>query len=223
VPKNDAACCVILLYLLQIRTNNFQGFCQGKQCLCGLAKGNIMEVVSMYRKILWSLALVALVMAGCAKKQIYSSNPSMQTVSTSIFEAKLEPLRAEGYGYYNRFRFEFTNKSSQDLVVSWEKSFFLHNGKRYGRFGWEGLTFEQLRGLQEEPDIKTAPGLTESRIIFPLKLMGWKEEGVRMKATTPEAGFTHGVIPEGENGVSLAVIQNGKLVRENILVQITMD
>jgi len=128
-----------------------------------------MEVVSRYRKILWSLALVALVMSGCAKKQIYSSNPSIQTVSTSIFEVQLEPLHAEGYGYYNRFRFEFTNQSSRDLVVSWEKSFYLQNGKRYGRFGWEGLTFEQLRGLQEEPDITTAPGLTESRIICGLK------------------------------------------------------
>lgn len=117
---------------------------------------------------------------------------------------------------YRRYRFEFTNKSSRDLVVSWEKSFYLQNGKRYGRFGSEGLTFEQLRGLQEEPDITTAPGHTETSILFPLKLLGWKEEGVRMKATTPEAGFTNGVIPAGENGISLAVIQNGKLVRKNI-------
>jgi hypothetical protein len=184
--------------------------------------GSIMEVAGM-KKNLWRLALISLVVAGCAKEQIYNSNPAMQTFSTSMFEVKLEPLRAEGYSYYNRFSFEFTNKSSKDLIISWSKSFYLQNGKRYGLFGWQGLTFEQLRGLRENPDIATPPGRTETRVIFPLRLIGWREEGVRMKASTPEAGFTNGVIPAGENGISLAVIENGKLLRENILVKITMD
>jgi hypothetical protein len=177
----------------------------------------------MHKNLLWGVALISLVMVGCAREQIYHSNPPLQTGGTSLFEAKLEPLRAEGYGYYNRFRFEFTNKSSRDLIVIWSKSYYLQNKKRYGRFGWEGLTFDQLRGLQEEPDIATAPGRTETLVIFPLQLIGWKEEGVMKKATTPEAGFTNGVIPAGENGISLAVIQDGKLVRENILVQITLN
>jgi len=45
----------------------------------------------MYKNILWGVALISLVLAGCAKEQIYSSNPPMQTVSTSAFEVKLEP------------------------------------------------------------------------------------------------------------------------------------
>lgn len=177
----------------------------------------------MLRSILWGVTLISLIVAGCAKQQIYSSNPPLQTVSTNQFEVVLEPLRAEGYNYFNRFRFEFINKSDKDLVVVWSKSYYLQNGKRYGRFGWEGLTFEQLRGLQEEPDIATAPGRTEALVIFPLQLIGWKEEGVMMKASTPEAGFTNGVIPEGKNGISLGVLDNGKLVREDILLDITMD
>ena len=178
----------------------------------------------MVRSILWGVALFSLVVVGgCVKKQIYSSTPPTQTVGTSKFEVKLEPLKAEGYNYFNRFRFEFTNKSNSDLVVSWSKSYYLQNGKRFGRFGWEGLTFEQLRGLQEEPDIATPPGRKESLVIFPLQLIGWREEGVRMKASTPEAGFTNGVIPAGQNGISLAVLENGKLAREDILVKITMD
>ena len=44
-----------------------------------------------------------------------------------------------------------------------------------------------------------------------------------MKATTPEAGFTHGVIPAGENGMSIAVLKDGKLLRKKILVTITQD
>ena len=177
----------------------------------------------MHKNLLWGVVLIALVAAGCAKEQTYHSVPPMQTVSTSMFEVKLEPLRAEGYDYYNRFRFEFTNKSSNDLTVIWSKSYYLQSGKRYGLFGWEGLTFDQLRGLQDEPDISTAPDQKETLVIFPLQLIGWKEEGVRMKAATPEAGFTHGVIPAGKNGISLAVLQDGKLVRKDILVQIAQE
>ena len=177
----------------------------------------------MCKKIVWGVMLVLLVMAGCAKEQIYKSSPSMQSVSTSSFDAKLEPLRAEGYNYYNRFRFVFTNKTNKDLVIDWSDTYYLQNGRKNGLFGWQGLTFEELKGIREEPNLTVAGGKTETVVIFPIKLIGWKEEGVRMKATTPEAGFTNGVIPAGENGMSLAVRQNGKLVREKILVNVTLD
>ena len=42
-----------------------------------------------------------------------------------------------------------------------------------------------------------------------------------MKAATPEAGFTLGVIPAGENGMSIAVIKDGKTLRKRVLVNIT--
>ena len=99
----------------------------------------------------------------------------------------------------------------------------MRNGKKYGHFGWEGLTFEQLREVKEEPKITIPPGKKETVEIFPAKLIGWKEEGVRMKATTPEAGFTNAPLPEGENGMSIAVLQDGKLLRKKIMVNITLN
>ena len=177
----------------------------------------------MYKKFGWGAIFISLIMVGCAGGQVYRSNPSMQTVSTQHYEVKLEPLRAEGYNYYNRFRFSFTNKTSGDLVIDWSQTYYLQNGNRYGRFGWEGLTFEELRGINEEPDLTVGAGQTDSAVIFPLKLIGWKEEGVLMKATTPEAGFTNGVIPAGENGMSIAVIQDGKVLRKSVLVTIAQE
>ncbi|MBW2337285.1 MAG: hypothetical protein JRF47_11110 [Deltaproteobacteria bacterium] len=178
----------------------------------------------MYKKLFWGMILISLVVAGCAtKEQIYQSSPSIQTVSTTHYEVKLEPLRAEGHNYYNRFQYEFTNKTNGDLVIDWSESYYLQNGKRYGNFGWEGLTFEELRDLKEEPDITVGAGQTQSAVLFPAKLIGWREEGVRMKATTPEAGFTLGVIPAGEHGLSIAVLQDGKVLRKRVLVTITQD
>jgi len=177
----------------------------------------------MYKNILWGVAIFALFSAGCAKEQIYTSIPPMQTVSTSAYEVKLEPLKAEGFDYYNRFSYQFTNKTNGDLVIDWSETYYLRNGKRHGNFGWEGLTFEQLRDVKEEPEITIGPGKIDSIEIFPAKLIGWREEGVRKKATTPEAGFTLTPLPEGENGMSIAVLQNGKLLRKRIVVKITME
>ena len=177
----------------------------------------------MKKRIALAIAIFALVLAGCAKEQIYSSSPPMKTVSNDLYEATLEPLKAERYNYYNSFRFVFTNKTSQDLIIEWSDTFYLQNKRKYGLFGWEGLTFEELRGLKEEPDLAVAGGRTETTVLFPLKLVGWKEEGVRMKSNKPEAGFTLGVITPGENGMSLAVRQDEKLVREKILVTIALD
>jgi hypothetical protein len=177
----------------------------------------------MKKKIALGIVIFALVFAGCAKEQIYSSTPPMQTVSTSSFEVELEPLKAEGYNYYNRFRYQFTNKTNGDLVIDWSQTFYLRNGKKHGHFGWEGLTFEQLREVKKEPEITIAPGKKDATELFPAKLIGWKEDGVRMKATTPEAGFTLTPLPEGENGMSIAVLKDGKLLRKKILVNIKMD
>ena len=176
----------------------------------------------MKKKIALVVAIFALVLTGCAKEQIYSSSPPMQTVSTSSFEVKLEPLKAEGYNYYNRFHYQFINKTSGDLIIDWSKTFYLRNGKNHGLFGWEGLTFEQLREVEAEPVITIAPGKKDAIELFPLKLMGWREEGVRMKSTTPEAGFTLTPLPEGENGMSIAVLKDGKLLRKKIMVNITL-
>jgi hypothetical protein len=177
----------------------------------------------MYKKFIWGAIFISLILAGCAGEQIYQSNPSMQTLSTQHYEVKLEPLRAEGFNYYNKFRYSITNKTNGDLVLDWSETYYLQNGKRHGNFGWVGLTFEELRGIKEEPDITLGPGQTDSAVLFPLKLVGWREEGVRMKATTPEAGFTNGVIPAGENGMSIAVMQDGKVLRKRVLVTITQE
>lgn len=179
----------------------------------------------MFKKFFWGAIFISLILVGCAGtgEQIYQSNPAMQTVSTQDYEVTLEPLRAEGYNYYNQFRYKFTNKTDGDLIIDWSETYYLQNGQRYGRFGWVGLTFEELRGLKEEPDITVAAGRTETGVLFPLRLIGWREEGVRLKATTPEAGFTNGVIPAGENGMSIAVLKDGKVLRKRVLVTITQE
>ena len=179
----------------------------------------------MLKNLLWGVIIFSLIMVGCAGsgEQIYRSNPTAQTVSTQHYEVTLEPMLADGYNYYNRFRYSFTNKTNGDLTIDWSETYYLQNGNRYGRFGWIGLTFEELRGIKKEPDVIVAAGQTETAVLFPLRLMGWKEEGVRKKANTPEAGFTFGIISAGETGMSIAVIKDGQVLRKRVLVTISQE
>jgi hypothetical protein len=178
----------------------------------------------MNKKTLGCIIIILLFLAGCATAaRVYQSNPTVQSAGNANFEAKLEPLRAEGHDYFNSFRFGFSNKTNKDLIIVWSKSYYLHNGKKRGLFGWEGLTFEQLKGLKAEPDQTFPAGESSSIRIFPLQLLGWKGLGEKKKGSTPEEGFSLGVIPQGENGLSLAVKLDGKLIREKISVNITLN
>jgi hypothetical protein len=177
----------------------------------------------MFKRIIWGAVFISLITVGCAGEQIYRSSPAIQTVSTQHYAVTLEPLLAEGFNYYNQFRCTFTNKTNGDLTIDWSESYYLQNGKRYGRFGWNGLTFEELRGLREEPDLTVAAGKSHTNVLFPLKLLGWKEEAVSKKDATPQAAFTNGVIPAGENGMSIAVLKDGRVLRKRVLVTITKE
>ena len=177
----------------------------------------------MFKKIFCVSILLSLAVAGFSKQHAYKSDPAIQTVNTKHYIVKLEPLYAEGHKYFNRFRFTFTNKTSGELIIDWSESYFLQRGKRYGLFGWEGLTFEELRDLKENPDLTVAAGKTETTEIFPTRLLGWREEGVRKKATTPEEGFNLGVIQAGETGLSIAVMLDGKVLRKRVLVTISHE
>jgi hypothetical protein len=177
----------------------------------------------MIKRITLGIVIFSLALTGCAKEQIYSSSPPKRTITNDLFEATLEPLKAEKYNYYNTFLWVFTNKTDKDLIIDWSETYYLLNKRRYGRFGWDGMSFEELRGLQETPTVTVPGGQTNNNIIYPLRLMGWREEGVRKKSNRPEDGFTLGIFTPGENGMSLAVRQNGKLIREEILMNFTLD
>jgi hypothetical protein len=177
----------------------------------------------MQKQAVWRALLISLVIVGCATARIYRSNPAEITASNNFYEVRLEPLRAEGYDYFNRFRFVFKNKTDNYLIVDWSDTYYLQNGRNSGHFGWKEMTFEELKEAKASPDITIAPGDTRTNEIFPLRLLGWRERSAKIQGTTPEAGFDLGVVPVGENGMDLAVRQDGKVIREKIFINITLD
>ena len=174
----------------------------------------------MKKQILLAVIVFCLVFAlvGCAGAEVYTSNPRVQIVSNEYFTAELEPQLKPGQNFFATFRFVLTNRTTKELQIDWENTNYLLNGRRNGRFLWEGVTWDGLKEISSNPLIPVAPGDTLTSVIFPKDLVG---RGSAM--TTGGVQYTQGPLPEGENGILLFVSQNGKVVREKMEVTIEVQ
>ena len=157
-------------------------------------------------------------LAACAGVEVYSSNPRVQIISNEYFNAELEPQLKAGQNFFATFRFVLTNKTNKELQIDWQNTYYLINDQRNGRFLWEGVTWDGLKEIRSKPLIPLAPGDTITRVIFPKKLVG---RGSAMSKGGVQ--YTKGALPEGENGILLFVRQNGKVIREKMVVSIKTD
>ena len=171
----------------------------------------------MHKQWAWSIIFIwlALTVTGCAAVEVYSSSPAVQKMSNDYFNVELEPQLEEGQNFFTSFRFIFTNKTKKDLHFDWENTFYLVNGRRSGRFLWEGVDWEALKKIRNQPLVPVAAGDTVTAVIFPKSLAGRSKIG-----TTTGLKYTRGALPAGENGTFLVVRQNGREIREKIVVKI---
>ena len=149
----------------------------------------------MHKQWAWGIIFIwlALTVTGCAAVEVYSSSPAVQKMSNNYFNVELEPQLQEGQNFFTSFRFVFTNKTKKDLHVDWEA----------------------LKKIRKEPLIPVAAGDTVTAVIFPKSLAGRSRIG-----TTTDRRYTRGPLPAGENGMFLVVRQNGREIREKIVVTI---
>lgn len=171
----------------------------------------------MHKQWAWGIIFICLVLTvtGCAAVEVYSSSPAVQKMSNDYFSVELEPQLQEGQKFFTSFRFVFTNKTKKDLHVDWENTYYLFNGRRGGRFLWEGVVLEALKKMRNQPLVPVPAGDTVTAVIFPKSLTG------RSSITsTTGLRYTRGPLPVGENGIFLVVRQNGREIREKIVVTI---
>jgi hypothetical protein len=168
----------------------------------------------MHKQWAWVI-LLALAVTGCAAVEVYSSSPAVQKMSNDHFSVELEPQLQEGQNFFTSFRFVFTNKTKEDLHVDWENTYYLLNGRRGGRFLWEGVDWEALKNIRNQPLVPVAAGDSVTAVIFPKSLAGRSKIG-----TTTGLQYTRGSLPAGENGMLLVVRKNEREIREKIVVKI---
>ena len=168
----------------------------------------------------WCVMVIFWVFIGCATVPVYTSDPTTATVENEFFMVESEPHLKSGKNYFDSFRYVLVNKSNMDLMLDWQSTFYLKNGKRFGRWGWKGMTLEQLQELEELPQITVEPGNTISGLIFPLSMVA-KRGFIEIQRDEPTARY--GIIPESESGMLLTVRQGERVFREKLICRISVS
>ena len=156
--------------------------------------------------------------AGCATtKKIWTSQPEVQKAANPSYEARLEPITL-GHHFFVMFKLEITNNTDKNLEIDWNQTRYLYNGRSHGVFVFKGIDPKSVKNAIP-PDI-IPPGVTFSKEIAPLKLVAWapiKDKSVK----AGQRGISPGVLPVGQNGIFLVLIQDGKKIVAKMTVKIT--
>ena len=175
------------------------------------------------RRTVGLLFLVGLALWDCSGVQTRSNSawtaqPEFFEINNELFSAKIEPQKGKT-PYYAFFLLTLTNISEADLVVDWNATQYLFNGRPQGVMVFEGIDPAAVKNAVV-PAEKIAPGAVFSREIMPMRLIAWspiKENTAGGRSITP------GMLPIGENGIRLAVRHENGLITVPLSVRISRE
>lgn len=151
------------------------------------------------------LFLICFALWGCSgvqspSRMVWTATPEIRTVDNQLFRASVEPRKGES-PYYAFFLLTVKNRSDRDLVIDWNASRYLFNGKPQGLMVFQGIDPAAVK-TETVPPETIAPGEVFSREIMPMRLIAWSP--IKEK-TSSDRSITPGMLPVGENGIRLAV------------------
>jgi len=158
-----------------------------------------------------------LIFPACNQKRIWVSTPVQQTLNSQSYEAVLEPLKKDA-DFFNWFRLTVVNKTGKDMEIDWNRTRYIHNGKDAGLFVFAGVVPDSVKNATIPGAVITA-GSTFTRDIVPHKLIALtplREQTI----DTEQNNIIAGLIPAGENGIFLVILQDGKSARASVSVTI---
>ena len=158
--------------------------------------------------IVW---LVLLLLFGCVTPTAWIADPEVQTIRNPSYEVAFEPLKEEA-AFFVYFRLSVSNQSGKDLMIDWNRTQYLRNGKSYGVFVFQGIDPDDIKNQTIPPDIVPAGG-TFTKEIAPYRLLA----RAPIRSRSSNAGkIEPGLIPVGRNGIRLVMTDDGNEIIETL-------
>lgn len=162
-----------------------------------------------------AITAIAVLIGGCATPMAWRGEPSPATASNEYYAAEVAPVCTDGRmgeaGGCAGFILKVTNKTTGDIEINWNKTAYIRDGQTSGGFMFDGVVYRD-RAAPKPPDVVFAGGSME-KAIWPNNLVDFL--GARY------GGWHHSPMPEGENGVYLSVVADGREINQKITVRIT--
>ncbi|KPJ78567.1 MAG: hypothetical protein AMJ54_02800 [Deltaproteobacteria bacterium SG8_13] len=166
------------------------------------------------------LLLSVLLIAGgfaCTPTRVWVSDPAFTTAETGRYAVQFMPL-TDDKNFIQQFRLLVTNRSDKELEVDWTATRYLFNSQPHGRFLFEGI---DESNINNPPSDLVAAGETLMKVIAPVQLLAIKP--ARSSQFKDQPAFSSGPVPEGSNGIALALRQDGELIRVQLSVSVTIE
>lgn len=164
------------------------------------------------------LLLVLVGVGACAPNKSWKSEPTLQKASSRYVEVSIEPLK-EDQRFFVWFRLQVKNVSNVPISIDWNQTLYLFEEKKSGVFVFEGIDPASVKEKRIPADVIPA-GEMLTKKITPYQLVAIAPLRDRnVKATG--SGISPGLLPEGRNGILLAVDRNGQVLTEKLEVEIT--
>jgi len=175
------------------------------------------------RQTIAVMVLMGLLLWGCSSvghpsKVVWTAQPESRVVDNRRLTARIEPQKGAS-PFYSFFLLTITNKSDTDLVIDWNASRYLFNGRPQGMLVFEGIDPEKVK-TATVPSEAIAPGGGFSRSIMPLRLIAWSPV---KDNTADRRGITPGMLPGGENGIRLMLQHDDGQMTIPLSVRITRE
>jgi hypothetical protein len=166
--------------------------------------------------VLAVLSVIALV--GCAnpsparQEYVWESQPARQHASNEHFDVELEPIfkkSISGFGPMGcqSFNLKLVNKTDKNIEINWNKTLYINKGQTSGDFMFEGIVYKD-RNNPKLPDI-IFPKVEFNKVIYPNNLISFYRS------------WYHNNMQQGENGVYLSVVIDGKEINEKLTVNLS--
>lgn len=168
--------------------------------------------------LLAAAALFALTLAGCsAVTYEYTSSPEISRSAGDRFAVSFSPEKERGE-FYTWFKLDVTNTSQAPIEIDWTRTRYVLDGKNRGGFVWAGIDPVQIKNNTIPNDV-IQPGQVFSKQISPLAKVALAERK-DYAAGKDKPGLYGGILPAGENAISLVIKADGELIQQRLVVVI---
>ena len=141
--------------------------------------------------------------AGCTRAPwVIKSTPPTRTISSEYYDITINPIGYPNGGFY-AFDLKITNKTNEDFELIWDKTHYLFQGQTSGGFYFEGIFYRDVNEHKQNDIIFNKQTL--QKLIFPSCLTYYYR-----------SGWSNKVFPNGENGIYLTMLVNGKIGRAHV-------
>lgn len=168
---------------------------------------------AMKLKGLVFISTVSVFMTGCAITPNVEWSGSPETVNTEMagVDIKASPV-CTSWGC-NSFLIQLNNTTDQDVVVDWNRTFYVRNGQTSGTFMYEGIVYSK-RSEQKSPDV-VFPGGKLIKGIYPVNLVSYK--------SGQYGGWSHDGMPAGENGIYFNIKIGEEEYKKKVISKISVQ